>query len=241
MISSRAPFTVLICLALAGLVLVPVIAFRYGYSDLTFFEAAAGFFLLIATGAGAWFFFRRRGEVDHSGALRLGLGLGLLWAVEISINNFIAPPLPARDIIDDTFWAAIALAILAYALARALRTGSLLRAIQAGAWSGLSSGLLACVMALAVIVFGMESITRDPLNVAEWAARGTAVPAPSMVAYFAFETFAGAFLHLVVLGLAMGLLLGLVGGLSGKGLRSIKKIFNHETHENHEKERRKAI
>jgi hypothetical protein len=43
-----------------------------------------------------------------------------------------------------------------------------------------------------------------------------------MAAYFAFETFAGAFGHLVVLKVAMGGLLGVLGGSIGKG---IKRIF----------------
>jgi len=76
-------------------------------------------------------------------------------------------------------------------------------------------------MALSMIVFGMRWITQDPLNIAEWAVRGAQSEAPSMAAYFAFETYAGAFLHLIVLGLMMGLLLGLIGGLVGKGIQMI--------------------
>jgi hypothetical protein len=37
-----------------------------------------------------------------------------------------------------------------------------------------------------------------------------------MASYFAYETFAGAFLHLTVLGIGMGALLGVVGGVVGK-------------------------
>jgi hypothetical protein len=76
-------------------------------------------------------------------------------------------------------------------------------------------------MALALIVFGMYFITHDPLNLAEWAARSKANQSTTMAAYFAYETFAGAFLHLIVLGLLMGGLLGMVGGILGKGSKKV--------------------
>jgi hypothetical protein len=45
-----------------------------------------------------------------------------------------------------------------------------------------------------------------------------------MVVYFAYQTLAGAVLHLVVLGIIMGLLLGGVGGVLGRALRIVVKI-----------------
>jgi len=76
---------------------------------------------------------------------------------------------------------------------------SLVQGIGAGLWSGLASGVLACSMALGMIVFGMGFITHDPLNIQEWAVRGSSGVAPTMAAYFAYETLTGAFGHLVVL------------------------------------------
>lgn len=151
--------------------------------------------------------------------------LGLFWITEISINNFVAPPLPVRDIIDDVFWALIALSILAFAVSCAYRMERITTGIEVGIWSGFVSGSLACCMALSVIIFGMRFITHDPLNIAEWAVRGADSHAPSMAAYFAFETFAGAFLHLIVMGIAMGGLLGIVGGAIGKGARLAGRLI----------------
>jgi hypothetical protein len=142
--------------------------------------------------------------------------LGVLWLIEISINNFIAPPLPLRDNIDNIFWAAIALSILVLAIISAYRARSLLQGIKVGTWSGFVSGLIACCTALSMIVFGMHFITHDPLNIAEWGVRQAGSPAPGIASYFAYETFAGGFLHLIVLGIAMGALLGVAGGLIGK-------------------------
>lgn len=142
--------------------------------------------------------------------------MGLLWAVEIGINNLVAPPLPERDIIDNLFWAAIAILIFLGSLTAAYRARRFRSGAIFGFWSGLVSGAVACSMALAVIVFGMRFLQRDPLNLAEWAARSTSEVAPSMAAYFAFQTLAGALMHLVVLGMGMGVLLGVVGGAVGR-------------------------
>lgn len=114
---------------------------------------------------------------------------------------------------------------IALVLVIAYRTDSVAHGIEVGLWSGFVSRLLACCMALSVIVFGMRFITQDPLNLAEWATRRASNAAPTISAYSAFETFAGAFLHLVVLGLVMGGVLGLVGGLLGKGSRRMNRLI----------------
>jgi hypothetical protein len=215
-----------LCLAVSAL-LVPLIAARYGYDPQSFGLAAAGELILLVAVATVWLAARRVRFLPGPDplAIRMGLALGLLWALEIGINNFLAPPLPARDVIDNSFWALIALTILGLAGVASYRVNRFVPGLVSGLWSGAVSGVGACGMALAVIAFGMAFITRDPLNVAEWAARGPASDAPSLAAYFAFETLAGAFLHLTVLGVGMGGLLGLVGGLAGKALRVAGRVI----------------
>jgi hypothetical protein len=215
--------SILLSLVIAGIAFVAMVALRYSYSPLTGAESAVGLILLFLTGG--FFWFTRLRSLQRRSAMLLGIILGLLWVIEISINNFIAPPLPARDIIDNIFWGAIALSILVFTIVRAYRSGSFLLAVEGATWSGLVSGLLACCMALFVIVFAMDFIIHDPLNVAEWAARGAGNLASSMAAYFAFETFAGAFLHLVVLGVGMGGILGIVGAMLGKGIKTVQKVL----------------
>jgi hypothetical protein len=187
--------------------------------------SGAGFLILLAASACLWLYGRRTSRLGNAAVIRravpAGIVLGLLWVVEISINNFIATPLPARDIIDNIFWAIIALSILALSSFHAYRTDRFRSGVEFGAWSGFVSGTLACCMALSLIVFGMHFITQDPLNVAEWAARRTDSVAPTMAAYFAYETFAGAFLHLIVLGILMGGLSGLLGGTIGKVIKIV--------------------
>ncbi len=156
-------------------------------------------------------------------ALRVGLAGGILWVLEIGMNNFIAPPLPLCDILDNIFWGVIALIILTHCGWSAFRASSIRTGIEAGNWSGFVSGILACCMALNMIVFGMFFITQDPLNITEWAVRGTESGTPSMAAYFAFETLAGGLMHLLNLGLIMGLLLGMIGGVLGRATQFISQ------------------
>ena len=208
--------------------LVAVITIRYSYDILTLTYSGIGVFILLCACAALWWLTRRQTQpgqaslIEH--AIQIGMVLGLLWIIEISINNFIAPPLPARDTIDNLFWAVITLATIALATRQTIQTGSFSDAVTIGAWSGFTSGALSCGMALVVIIFAMPFITRDPLNVAEWAARGTDISAPNMAAYFAYETLAGAFLHLVLLGIIFGIILGLLGGAIGKSFGWVLKM-----------------
>jgi hypothetical protein len=52
-----------------------------------------------------------------------------------------------------------------------------------------------------------------------------------MAAYFAYETLTGAFGHLVVLGIAMGGLLGIVGSVIGKGVRATRNWAGRLRHQ----------
>jgi hypothetical protein len=152
-----------------------------------------------------------------------GLCFGLLWTIEIGINNLVHPRLPLRDNIDNTFWVIIALLILITATIDAYKSDQFLSGLKSGFWSGLASGAVACLTALILIVFGMKSILLDPLNIKEWSDAKATADSTSMDVYFAYQTFAGAIMHLFILGVIMGLFLGSVGGVVGKALRIIKK------------------
>jgi len=207
--------------------LVPVIAATHSYDARTLVEYGVGFVVLVAATAGAWWMDRRSppspGAARTGRAINVGLALGLLWVIEISINNFVAPPNPARDHIDNAFWALIAASILVFSTQAAYQAHRWRDGVNAGTWSGFTSGAVACCMALCLTVFGMTAILHDPINIAEWSARGPQTGAPSMASYFAAETFAGALLHLTVLGIVMGALLGALGGAVGKGIRVARR------------------
>ena len=186
--------------------------------------AGVGVALVVLLGLAGWAVLRRALTADGmaSRITRLGAGggavFGALWVVEIDYNNFIAPPISIRDPVDDIIWAGIALGMLVVASVAAARARSIGVGLRAGAWSGLISGLLACLMALGLVVFGMRFLLADPANQAEWAARDTTSGFADSAAYFAYQTLAGAMLHLIVLGIGMGTLLGLLGGLLGRAL-----------------------
>jgi hypothetical protein len=155
-------------------------------------------------------------KTSHQKSVLLGLLTGLLWTAEISMNNILMPGLPARDILDNLFWAAIALIILIASIQCAYQVNNIRTGMKVGFWSGLSSGAVACLTGLLFIVVGMPLLLHDPLNMVEWSARGATSGTPNMAVYFAYQTLAGALLHLVVLGAMMGIVLGLLGGVLGK-------------------------
>lgn len=163
---------------------------------------------------GLWFGRRSRYRADRS--LLVGLSIGLLWTVEICINNFLSPGLPWRDIIDDAFWALVAALIVGYTAVRAYHARTILDGLVAGLWSGFGSGLVACVTGLLITVFGIQLVVNDPLTIAEWQRQGSDSGLTDPVVFSAYETLFGAVGHLHLIGTLMGILLGLIGGIAGR-------------------------
>ncbi len=154
----------------------------------------------------------------------VGLCFGLLWTIEISINNFIRPGLPMRDDIDNIFFSMVAFLIFLNAARDTFLTNNFSDGIRSGFWSGISSGAIACITALVLIVFGMKYIMLDPLNLKEWTDINGTSNLSGMETYFAYQTFTGAIMHLFILGGLMGLFLGSMAGLTGKILVIIIRI-----------------
>jgi hypothetical protein len=201
----------------ASLALAVVLARRYSFDTVSLLEYLAGASVLLI--ALMCVLVVRRTVAGNrqriSRAVAVGLALGSLWTVEILVNNLLAPPLPARDIIDDAFWALVAIGVLGCAVVAGRNGARLVDGVHAGLWAGIGSGAVACLTALSMVVLGLRFITADPLSIKEWAGVAGQTPAPDISAYFALQTFAGALGHLGVLGAGMGVLLGLVGGLVG--------------------------
>lgn len=156
--------------------------------------------------------------LDIRHGLAWGAAFGALWVIEIGYNNVIAPPVSVRDPVDDFIWAMIALGMLILATLASVRARRLASGLRAGIWSGLTSGLIACLTALVLAVFGMPLLLADPANIAEYTVRGPTSGFPTMATYLAYQTLAGAMLHLVLLGVGMGALLGALGGLAGSAV-----------------------
>jgi hypothetical protein len=148
--------------------------------------------------------------------LNAGLYFGLLWTIEIGMNNIIQPTLPLRDYLDNVFWGIIALLILYVSYKDAFNAKKLIAGIKAGFFSGFASGIVACFTALILICFGMHLLLKDPVNIAEWSDMKGKTNYPDMASYFAYQTFAGAIMHLIILGIIMGVMLGIIGGLTAK-------------------------
>ena len=165
--------------------------------------------------------------------VRIGVLTGLMWVIEISFNNFVDPSIStgrARFYVDNGFWAAIALAILISSLATAFKARNITDALRVGLWSGYISGVISCLMALSLVLFGMRFLLRDPINISEYATRASGAPPAGMASYFAYETMAGALGHLFVLGVIMGLLLGTLGGIIGRFLAQLRRPHPPASH-----------
>jgi hypothetical protein len=189
-------------------------------------EAIGCWFSVILISIGVTYLWKRRDTIINKSQRRnvsFGLCLGLLWTIEISINNFLRPGLPSRDIIDNLFWAVIVLLIIIAAARDTYQSDKIINGVKSGFWTSLASGAVASLTALLIIVFGMKYVLLDPLNQKEWSDIEATVNSPGMAVYFAYETFAGAIMHLFILGAVLGLVLGFLGGLSGKLLRTFKK------------------
>jgi uncharacterized membrane protein len=154
----------------------------------------------------------------------IGLIFGTLWIIEIFINYFVHPELILRNNIDNILFSIIAVLIFMNSIMDAYRTDTFADGLKAGFWSGLTSGAVACLGSMAVIVFGMKLILLDPLRQKEWVEIKETSGVPGIDVYFAFQTFSGAMMHLFILGALMGSVLGIFGGLAGKLLFIIKKV-----------------
>jgi hypothetical protein len=168
-----------------------------------------------------WLFRKKSANDENLKYIFFGLCLGLLWTIEIGINNFVQPPLPYRDWIDNIFWAIITLMLLIISIQSAFQSKNFISGLLSGFWAGFASGVMACLSALIVIVFGINYIIHDPLNIKEWADMATSTYTSDIAIYFAYQTLAGAIMHLYVLGIIWGLIFGSIGGLIGYLLRFI--------------------
>lgn len=200
--------------------------------------------LAVAIGLGAWRASAQK--LEHAGDVKSGLAVGLvtggLWVLEISFNNFVdsrVSTMSARFIVDNGVWGFIALVILAASFVRAIRTRKVSTGVRVGVWSGTISGLVACLMGLLLITFGMRFLLRDPIDGGEYAVRGAAEDAPNPAAYRAYETLTGAVGHLTLLGVAMGALLGAIGGTLARLMptKTQANLFGKEpSHDGHGEE-----
>lgn len=159
--------------------------------------------------------------------LGTGLFLGLLWTIEISMNNIIQPRVQLRDYLDNIFWGIIALFILLISYKYTYKSKRVVTGLKTGFFIGIGSGIVACITALLLICFGMNLLLADPVNIAEWLEIKAKSSYPDMASFFAYQTFAGAIMHLLILGIIMGGLLGLIAGVIGK-LVNLKKKYHYE-------------
>jgi hypothetical protein len=223
------PIFILRAILIACAILVIIIYFKYHGTSWPAGTEAMGclisLIILASTLIMLWIFENKLHSYLHLRNIKLGLYIGLLWTIEIGINNILHPGLPLRDIIDNIFWGIIAFLIFIISFRDTYYDKTFSAGIKAGWWSGLASGAIACFTAMSLIVFGMSLIISDPLNIIEWSDVKNSVTDSGMSVYFAYQTLAGAIMHLVILGAIMGLILGTLGAALGK---LFLNLFNHK-------------
>ena len=192
-------------------------------------ESATAFLVLTSATAFLYLYNKKASHdaIQHQG-VKVGLLLGFIWTIEISVNNIIQPGLPLRDVLDDLFWAIIACCILALSVVTTYRAKKVTEGTKVGFWTGTASGSVACLTALSFIILGMPLLLADPLNIAEWTRERGTTSNLHMSEYLAYQTVTGAILHFVVLGTIMGVLLGIIGSLLAKlGVQIAKSSALH--------------
>ena len=148
----------------------------------------------------------------------VGVILGLGWVIEISVNAALPVPVTQvhwRDLFDDVVWALVAAGMVLAGAIMARRTRRFAAGAWSGAWAGLVSGLIACLASLALDTALIGLVARDPSERTEFVLRGAAQGFHDVAAYAARQTLFGSLLHLVFLGVLMGVALGAVGAAVG--------------------------
>lgn len=140
---------------------------------------------------------------------RWGPLVGALWIVEMAAGNlaydqgrWTLVPYYASTV------AAVAVTGLAGGLA-AHRSGRFWSGPLAGAWSGLASGLVGLATMAVLALAAMPVLRADPQNLAEFRGAGDLDTA------IAGDFLAGGIMHLLVVGVLAGGVLGAIGGAAG--------------------------
>ena len=147
-----------------------------------------------------------------------GAILGLMWLLEICVTAALPVPVSEvhwRDLLQDSIWALIAVGMASAAALTANRTTNFSAGVWVGTWAGLLCGLFAAFASLVLDTVLIGLVVRDPSEKAEFAVRGPAQGYHDVAAYAARQTLFGSLFHLLFLGVAMGVVLGLAGAWLG--------------------------
>lgn len=149
-----------------------------------------------------------------------GFFFGMLWVLEIGFNHLpanVATP-TTTFLVDNGVWGLVAAGTFLLGAMSTRRSGQLTTGVQVGYWSGIISGLIACITGLLLVLFLMNLVVGDPHTNQEYALRGPSSGVSDIGTYFAYELLTGSVLHVLVLGIGMGTVMGVLGGLLGKGV-----------------------
>ncbi len=170
----------------------------------------AGILATVALGYGAATLLARR-RSEGLGAIFAAL-VTALWMVELGAGN-LAPPGLLTLLAYRLSTAGVLVATVAGGLLGGLRRGRAGDGVAVGAWSGMLSGMVVCLLAIGPGVLARHVGTTDPQALAQFR-RSHA----SDLETFVVGDFLAAGTNHLWIGLGLGALLGLAGGLAGAAI-----------------------
>lgn len=198
----------------------------YGGSEMIVYLLLAVLAVLIY----GWFalFRTHTGTADERVALRQGIVWGLLcgaaWAIELLVANL--PLIPSKQFIlvlyGSTVWLGFLLPVIPSLLA-AWQTRRISLGLQAGLLCGMVGGLMVFFTWFLFSAPLFQAGLSDPQTLAEFRHSGF----PDITTYMVSDWLAALIGHLWI-GVITGLLLGVLGGTVGKGVRVSQKMSGEE-------------
>jgi hypothetical protein len=156
-----------------------------------------------------------------------GLLIGAMWIGEILLGNLSGTPVFGNlgqghpEVYRVAAWFAVAAVGMTAAggFVASHRTGSVGAALRVGVWSGLISGVMVLLTAIALVLLFHDAMMRDPSNIHEFARSAHRPPTEAELSSFVFwDSLAGGVNH-VWIGPLVGMTAGGIGGLLGKPVR----------------------
>jgi len=187
--------------------------------------ATVGWYLVLALTA------TRRVTLDKALAVQTGLywgvGIGLLWLIEVFAGNVIIHSSLAVIIVYEIAANAAYLLPAVLGVVIAYRTKQIGTGIRATLWSGMISGLMTAIGLLVTIqiLMWLGISQQDPQNIQQF----HQTHSHDLVSFIVGDALLGATNHLWLIGPVLNVFAGVIGGAIGKGARVINRSNSQGT------------
>jgi hypothetical protein len=143
-----------------------------------------------------------------------GILIGILWMTEVLSGNLGDPSNPVIMVLYRGCTLLVILSALFAGMISSRKSGRLRSACLVGVWSGLINGLLTAITALLMTYIFMDILKYNAQNVQEFLRNPQG--APDIMTFLTGDIIVASMSHLLI-GPILGVVLGGIGGLLGKG------------------------